>query len=249
MSRIVENLKSQNWIALWLELVVVVVGIILAFQVDRWYENRMSRAAVLDNLSGLTADFAANRNELLDASQRHLRSKRAIEKMLFHDPVTDDTLTHEEFYRNMSDALEGRSFSAVRRTYDSLIAAGLVEIIPSEELKVTISDFYQLVDRIENTQEDNRSIYGSIFEPYVANNLDYAAVLMFRHPESDQLRPLHATEQFRDEIGSPQFEGALMMRWHVSHDLVNLYSTALEQIDQIDRLILELLDQQEYVAD
>jgi hypothetical protein len=226
-----------------------VVGIILAFQVDRWYENRMRRAAVLDNLSGLAADFAANRNALLDAYQRHLRSKRAIEKLLFRAPDADEFLTHDDFYRYISDALEARSFSVVRRTYDSLIAAGLVEIIPSEELKVTISDFYQLVDRIEGAQEDNRSLFGFIFEPYVAYNLDYAAALVFRHPESDQIRPLHATEQFRDEIGSPEYEGALMMRWHVSHDLVNQYSMALEQIDTIDRLILELLDQQKQAVD
>jgi hypothetical protein len=230
---------------LWLELVVVVVGILLAFQVDRWYDDRMRQAAVLDNLSGLAADFAANREALLDAQQRHLRSLRAIEEFLLLDPKGAESLTHDDFYRFVSDAMEARSFSVARRTYDSLIAAGLVEIIPSEDLKAAIAGFYQYVDRIEGAQEDNRNVFVSIFEPYVARNLDYAAAMVFRHPEAKQLRPLRAAEQFRDVIGSPDFEGALMMRWHVSRDLVNQYSTALEQIDTIDRLTLELLDQQE----
>lgn len=245
LRRIIGNLKSQKWLELLLELVVVVVGIFLAFQVDRWNEDRMRRAAVLDNLSGLSADFAANRDALLDARQRHQRSKDAIEELLFLDPDRVESLTHDDFYQYVSDALEARSISPARRTYDSLIAAGLVEIIPNEDLKAAIAGFYQFVERIEAAQADNRNlVFGSIFEPYIAMNLDYAAVMVFRHPEVDQMRPLRATEQFRDVIGSPEFEGALMMRWHISQDLVNQYSTALEQVDTIDQLIQELMNQE-----
>ncbi len=40
LRRMIENLKSQNWLAVCLDLVIVVVGVFIAFQVERWYDER-----------------------------------------------------------------------------------------------------------------------------------------------------------------------------------------------------------------
>ena len=38
--RILKSLKSGNWSVAFIELVMIVVGIIIAFQVDQWNEDR-----------------------------------------------------------------------------------------------------------------------------------------------------------------------------------------------------------------
>jgi len=46
LSRLTKHLRSQNWAAVLLELVVVVVGIFLAFQLERWYAEQRLRSNV-----------------------------------------------------------------------------------------------------------------------------------------------------------------------------------------------------------
>ena len=40
LRHIAENLRNENWITLMIELVVVVLGIFIGFQVDSWYEQQ-----------------------------------------------------------------------------------------------------------------------------------------------------------------------------------------------------------------
>jgi hypothetical protein len=40
LRRLKEHLQQNNWFAVILELVVVVFGLFLAFQLDRWYETQ-----------------------------------------------------------------------------------------------------------------------------------------------------------------------------------------------------------------
>ena len=97
LRRIIEHSKEQNWFAVALDLVVVVVGIFLAFQVDSWYEERKLQETVIGTLSGLAFDFESNREALLDTKNRHTRSLEAIEDILLYDPELRSEISHEEF--------------------------------------------------------------------------------------------------------------------------------------------------------
>ena len=38
LSRLKKHLKEQNWFAVILEILIVVIGLLIAFQIDRWYD-------------------------------------------------------------------------------------------------------------------------------------------------------------------------------------------------------------------
>ena len=44
LRRFIEHVRIQNWVAIALDLIVVVVGVFIAFQVERWYEQRRLEA-------------------------------------------------------------------------------------------------------------------------------------------------------------------------------------------------------------
>jgi len=226
------------------EAAAIVVSILLAFAIDAWWEERNLQAVVVGHLSGLSYDYATNRAGLIDVSDRHGRSVRAIEDILILGSDPGNELDHDEFYRRMREVNITRKFSVVRRTYDSLISAGLVESIPSEDLKRAIAGFYNFVKRIENAQEDMQAIQTFILEPYISKNLDHAALMVVTHPEAGRIRPSRPANQFRDIIGTDEFEGVLVTKWHVSQDLTNLYSSALDQIDTVDNLIQQIAGRQ-----
>lgn len=53
LRRIMQHVREQNWLAVGLDFVIVVVGVLMAFQITSWSENRAATAAAdrhLDNL-------------------------------------------------------------------------------------------------------------------------------------------------------------------------------------------------------
>ncbi len=64
LRRFITHINSQNWVAVLLDLIVVVVGVFLAFQVERWYENRRLESTESVHLAALTEDFALIREDL-----------------------------------------------------------------------------------------------------------------------------------------------------------------------------------------
>ena len=40
LRRVIEHVKAQNWTAVALDFVIVVVGILIAFQITNWNEAR-----------------------------------------------------------------------------------------------------------------------------------------------------------------------------------------------------------------
>jgi hypothetical protein len=74
LRRISENLRSQNWFAVAVEFVIVVVGVFMGLQVQDWNEARKERIeehALLSRLYVETVELLeTQREELVDLSER-----------------------------------------------------------------------------------------------------------------------------------------------------------------------------------
>ena len=62
--RLAGYLRHDNWFTVILELVIVVVGLFLAFQLDRWYETQRSKSSLQAHLVSLAEDFMENEAQL-----------------------------------------------------------------------------------------------------------------------------------------------------------------------------------------
>ena len=68
LHRITKHVKDQNWFAVGLDFIIVVVGILIAFQITNWNEARIARAKHDTYLVRLHNDFEGIRARL----ERHL---------------------------------------------------------------------------------------------------------------------------------------------------------------------------------
>lgn len=66
-------MKDQNWFAVAVEFVIVVVGILLAFQITEWNASRKDSALEKDNLSRIKAEFRRDKERI---SRPKLRANR-----------------------------------------------------------------------------------------------------------------------------------------------------------------------------
>jgi hypothetical protein len=216
--RLARHLQRQDWSALLLELVVVVVGIFLAFQVDRWNVDRKLQSQGFERISALTAEFSKNRESLEFYINRGQRVADSVMTLLALGDKDPETISHDQFYTLLAGVDSNPTFQAARSAFDVLIATGEIDLIENTNLKRRLSEFYTQVDW---TQNRDRQIAQrvSAFEPYVKRALDHNALMKKVHAaETERMPPELPENQFRQVIGSPEFEAEIGAKWHTARD-------------------------------
>ena len=96
LRRIVHNLKTQNWTALWLDLLIVIIGVFIGTQVSNWNQDRNERretAQLLHELKPALTSFT----DFFDAAKVYYATTRAFSDRAFAGWRGDPSVSDEEF--------------------------------------------------------------------------------------------------------------------------------------------------------
>jgi len=239
LRRLAEHLRHGNWFTVILELVVVVVGLFLAFQLDRWYESQRNKSDLQAHLVSLTEDFTDNETRLTSAISQGKQEMEAAITLRAEIRKDSPDLSVAELNQLISVTSSLPTFQAVDLAYRNLISGGTLVDLLSSELKKELAEFYaayELTKLIQNTQELQ---FVTIWQPYALDNLDYAAsntkeALM---RDDTSLRPYIDPELVLTAMKTKQFENIIVLQWETAEDLVYDWSGLLERVKRIQAIL------------
>ena len=237
--RVPEHIRDQNWIAVCLDILVVIVGLFLAFQLDRWYDDR--RLASMEGvfLVALAEDFRNIAAEFDRKLEWYGRGFEAATSILLIDGQTEEEISHEQFY-GWLDEIAYPTIYLESRTYDSLIATGEIDVIGDKQLLDLMAQFYTRAKRNISERDLRSSVV--IFErirPFIIANLDNVAFVQSAHPDiGSAVSHVRDNDQFREIVNRPDFENLIAEYWHQSFDWMNEMRFLRAQVVEV----LEILD-------
>ena len=244
LRRVIEHLKDQNWFAVALDLVVVVVGIFLAFQVERWYSEQLLQSSQVDHLEALAVDLEASRLSLQRDIGLHQDAIKASLALLTASPDAETRMTGEEFYDLMRRVQYMGNWSPQSRAYDVLVSSGQIDVIEDDKLKSDLASYYALAARAETRRNEMILQRVMIFEPYINRNLDHTAMVMKVHPNiSETITSSLPSNQFLQVLGTQEFEGVITTKMHGSYDASAYLGRLLGLNLQIERTLARHLKQ------
>ena len=149
----------QNWPTAIGELLIIVVGVLIALAIDQWNANRLERLEEVDAVSRILidlqtdlGDFAFRLESISAKEQSLMRVRSALAQDI--DVQPDQFLT---------DIIVGADFGwnqgfAKRPTYDNLTASGQLGIIQNADVRDKITNYYRLYEdehiRIEERETE-----------------------------------------------------------------------------------------------
>ena len=239
LRRLARHLRHDNWFTVILELVVVVVGLFLAFQLDRWYESQRSKSDLQAHLVSLTEDFTENETRLTAAISMGKQEMEAAITLRAEIRKDNPDLSVSELNQLISLTSSLPTFQAVDLAYRNLISSGTLADLLSSDLKKELADFYaahELTKLIQNTQELQ---YVAIWQPYALDNLDYAASNTKQGLMRDDtpLRPYIDPDLVLKAMKTKQFENIIVIQWETAEDLVFDWSGLLERVERIQAIL------------
>ena len=219
------------------EIVLVVVGILIALQVNTWNEDRHIRKDKNLLLTNLKADFELRKSELVEFDEYFEKEIHALELLLplFNDPErlpegpTIDSL--------LSFTTNAYSFNESFKLLDLLFDTGRIDLIEGEELKQLLLKWPFLV---EETLEEQRLLYQvdyNIGFPELASHISYANVgqyLKFRN-YGTRAYPSKMNRDYQALLQNQVYENFLALRL----ELIRIMkSDRLRMIESADKILL-----------
>ena len=136
LRRVLLHFNKQDWIAIFLDFVIVVVGIFVGLQVDGWNQDRKDRIRERANLEQLYADFGASFEQASFMAKFHADKADDLEFAM--NTIARGALPAEDTQRFNAawvSMFQLPSLSATMGAYDSMIASGDFALIRDPELK------------------------------------------------------------------------------------------------------------------
>jgi hypothetical protein len=145
--RIREHVAAHNWFAVFVDLIIVIIGVVIGLQVSNWNAARIERREVSAYRAQIIDDLTANEQELAERAHyyRQVRAHAlaAMEALDGHTPLG------EAFLVNSYQATQVSPIRMERSAYDEMIASGMAKSFGDPAVRRRLSSYYAGTDRLE----------------------------------------------------------------------------------------------------
>jgi hypothetical protein len=244
ISRFRKQLAAQNWSAAVMEVMIVIVGILVALQVDDWVKGQNDRRLEQVYLKRLKADLVLE-NELMNAAIDYATSRLEAVRLL--DRMADIASIDQEPPARVVWAVETaswRSFPQVNASvYRDLQGSGRLVLIRSDVLRESLAEHYALLQHSARVGLDREAQNGFDLQTAGLLNIDELVALETNSGDWEDLqvssaRAMEIAVAFRDrELAVALLPGLAQHHIFNSRVIGQMQARANAIVQQIDELI------------
>jgi len=161
--------KKIDWLNHFLEFIVVVIGILLAFQLNTCSEKKKEDAIVDSHISKIIEETNFNMGRI-KGIQKNSESMLAMLDTLFVAIKDKERLKSEHF---LTFRLMSLDYLYIKKNaYNTLVATGDIRHIDNLELQNDVVSLYEYYSWAEGYDVMTRNVFTDYYYPYMMNNMD-----------------------------------------------------------------------------
>ena len=218
------------------EIILVVIGILIALQINNWNEARIQHNEEVKYLTNIKLDLKKDLISL-DKEIGHRQNKTKVNtRLIAHmngDPISDlDTLATYVYTTIMEER-----FTPNNSTYNELASSGNLSLIANDSIKKLLLELQELYKNNQFAIEHENFEY----KEYINRSL-------FKYVDLDQLMKVYlgdtkasdlliGSEDFDTLLRSKEYKNGLVISLAISKDFIPLYNNIKEKSEGIVTLI------------
>ncbi len=245
-----QKLASENKVMAYLryaigEIILVVIGILIALQINNWNEHRKVQKQEIQIYKELKSDLLQTKKEILNTVTKHKKIIKSTQNLIY-DIIKKEPYSRTTYSRFTSSSDD---FQIIPKTsaFESLKNIG-VQILSNDSLRIRITDLYQLdLMRFDDELGDKNSelSIGNLLFPYQDKYLfaDYnqTSKYGFKYSDSITVQKLKIKDYDKFLTDNKFLKALQLTLWNRSRK-VDLETETIMKIDETIKRIEEELD-------
>ncbi|PHS23859.1 MAG: hypothetical protein COA84_10260 [Robiginitomaculum sp.] len=237
LRRVIKHFRHQEWTAIFLDFLIVVFGVLIAFQITTWNEFRQSLRDETILLERLRVDFAQIEDSVRDSTTFH---RDALDGMqIIVDALNTQRLTPEK----VEPFERGLRFGSIYWTshdrsgiFIEALSSGKSSLIRDENLLNTLVDYNSMIDQMELGFSTNRAIQIEYIRDFTTHfDYDTSADYVYFGKEF----PISAIGEydFKNMVQDKKFRDAAYELRETQRYYLNWRTNVLNRVQAIRRLL------------
>ncbi|WP_228853531.1 hypothetical protein [Aegicerativicinus sediminis] len=241
--KIRQNLLSENKFSKYLiyaigEILLVVIGIIIAVQIGNWNQSVQDKELLRISLDNLREDLELQK-EIIDgqlANESEMIAKADSILMLMQKPIPSPS----DIAPLLFELTTRRTFIANKATFNNLESTGNIVLIKDKELKNELIRYYQQLDYLTAViTNNNLFLIDNIYGVFVSNN----GMKFGQNPDGSIRQDYSITPELRFTINSQvssrkefseAIKGFTELQLELTVEMINLINEKLGDRPEID---------------
>jgi len=175
------------------EIILVVIGILIALSINNWNEGRIKDNKETAILANIHKEFIANKIQLKKIIKAHKKEHNSLAKIISHFPFTSkpEPIVLDSLSRYIWDSYSGYTFDPSQTSINALISTSSFDIISNPELRNLLISWNDLVKDYQDEELANRDFIKNHYEIYISKH--FAWEINFNDERND-LKALQSLE-------------------------------------------------------
>ncbi len=232
------------------EIILVVIGILIALQVNNWNQNRLEKNREQKILKDLKIEFDANFNDLNRVKEQH--------EIVFYQFSEIQRITVSESYDAqlldslMLSTISWFSFTERLGASNNLINSGNLDILSNEALRNLITQWSGIVDDAKDDELFGNEFTRDTFLPFLAktypltNTEDPHQKFFSKYVQNKSLKITPILEQKTVDwavfLNNPEFQNLLSLRKIYEMHTISELEVAINACNEIRNLLNSEID-------
>ena len=232
LARLAKALSRQDWQSVVVEIMVVVVGILFALQLDTWNESRKDRNVEQIYLQRLSADLQGDIDGFKNLRRIFQEKFEFIEEI--KSGFTPEHIEHDarSWLERLRYSLYVSLPSVRSATFDELAGSGQLAIIQNLTLRAALAEYYA----------EYSLMLGILAQPIgnykVLVYENFPGEVLYAWRTSESVAALeHVLQGYEDLRAQPEFEAAANAEAAYAGDLVLYSSNFIQWGEELQVLI------------
>jgi len=213
---LVENKFSTYLIYAIGEIILVVIGILIALQINNWNQNKQLKKEELKTLKSLYESIKINIVEFDHILNAQILRNKSLQEVLFIE-VSNQQLIHLDSL--ITTNVVNHTFDPSTGIYNSMINSGKIGLISNDSLKNRISKLYDSVNDYQESEDEITEYTKEHLEKYFIDNYNINPEVLAR------LRERTEGEEERDK--------ASYTKTFKSQKVKNMYILLLNKMSEV----------------
>lgn len=148
------------------EIILVVIGILIALQINNWNQNQQLKKSEITILNTLTLEFETNKNLIQNCQKRAFDTSKFADSLKMHIGLEPAVLPVKEFYLLFGEIGGVDKCRVSIALLEDFQNSGKINLISNELVRKNISLWFAYVKELEKEEDEWSQEFSNQFIPY-----------------------------------------------------------------------------------